>query len=158
MKKFYLLITVVVMSIAVMSCGKDDDESQPQTGIVGRWQKQSEHEHRVNGQIEYSQSISYMTFNEDGSCTKEGSDGTTFKYDKYTVEEYDSIKHPPRSHCSKHIKDYPLFLTLYYHDTIPLNSYYMKVVDNDVMFLHEYFDPEVMLFTSPRTYRLMRCK
>ena len=156
MKKFYLLITVVVMSIAVMSCDKDDDESQPQTGIVGRWQRQSEH--RVNGQIEYSQSISYMTFNEDGSCTHEGSDGTTFKYDKYTVEEYDSIKHPPRSHCSKHIKDYPLFLTLYYHDTIPLNSYYMKVVDNDVMFLHQYFDPEVMLFTSPGTYRLMRCK
>lgn len=155
MKKFYLLITVVVMSIAVMSCDKDDDESQPQTGIVGKWKRQIEL--RKNGQIEYSQTISYMTFNEDGSCTNEGSDGTTYKYDKYTVEEYDSIKHP-RSHYSKHIKDYPLFLTLYYHDTIPLKSYYMKVVDNDVMFLHDYVDPEVMLFTSPWTCRLMRCK
>ena len=155
MKKFFLLITVVVMSMAMTSCDKDDAEPQPQTGIVGKWKRQIELP--KNGQIEYSQTISYMTFNEDETCTNEGSDGTTYKYDKYTVEEYDSIKHP-RSHYSKHINDYPLFLTLYYHDTIPLKSYYMKVVDNDVMFLHEYYDPEVMLFRSPWTYRLMRCK
>ena len=154
MKKFFLLITVVVMSMAMTSCDKDDAEPQPQTGIVGKWKRQTELP--KNGHIEYSTNLSYWTFKEDGTCICERVDYPITEYDKYVIEEWDTVQHP-RGHYSRNIKDYPLFLSLYLHSTLS-SSYHVKVADNDTMFWFPYIEPGVIAFSSPLNYRLVRCR
>lgn len=72
MKKYlFLLLTLVVTSLAFISCNNDDDDNQYESAIVGTW--------KVTG-VKTKASDSYMTWPFKTTYASFNSDGTYYGY------------------------------------------------------------------------------